>query len=209
MTQDDAFLQAIMDNPDDDAPRLIYADWLDERDDPRGEFIRVQCRLATMARDDERSLPLEQLERRLLEGHQDVWLGTLRPLLARWTFRRGFLDKVAVAPSVYLQHDAIPCPATVRHLEVELTDFTVPPAVLDFFPESVAWENVCLPLGFRGRTLVIAGLDPLDADMLQKLEFIFSRDVEPVAAPKEQILEAIKRTYGQVEVESVDVCCFF
>ena len=44
MTHDEAFLQAIIDNPDDDAPRLIYADWLEERGDPRGEFIRVQWR---------------------------------------------------------------------------------------------------------------------------------------------------------------------
>ena len=43
MTHDDAFLQAIIENPDDDAPRLLYADWLEERGDPRGEFIRVQC----------------------------------------------------------------------------------------------------------------------------------------------------------------------
>jgi len=28
MTQDDAFLQAIIGSPDDDAPRLVYADWL-------------------------------------------------------------------------------------------------------------------------------------------------------------------------------------
>ena len=27
--------------PEDAAPRLIYADWLDERADPRGEVIRL------------------------------------------------------------------------------------------------------------------------------------------------------------------------
>jgi uncharacterized protein (TIGR02996 family) len=40
--------------PDNDAPRLVYADWLDEQGDPRGEFIRVQCELARMAQDDAR-----------------------------------------------------------------------------------------------------------------------------------------------------------
>jgi uncharacterized protein (TIGR02996 family) len=44
------FLQEIIASPDDDTPRLIYADWLDERGDPRGEFIRVQCELATLTR---------------------------------------------------------------------------------------------------------------------------------------------------------------
>ena len=40
-------LQAVLDSPDNDAPRLIYADWLDERGEPeRAEFIRIQCELA-------------------------------------------------------------------------------------------------------------------------------------------------------------------
>ena len=43
MTQLDAFLQAVKDDPDDDAPRLLLADWLEEQGEPRGEFIRVQC----------------------------------------------------------------------------------------------------------------------------------------------------------------------
>src|SRR5262249_36968134 len=35
-----AFLDAILEAPEDDAVRLIYADWLEEQGDPRGEFIR-------------------------------------------------------------------------------------------------------------------------------------------------------------------------
>ena len=46
MNEEAAFLNAIFANPDDDAPRLIYADWLEERDDPKGEFIRLQCKHA-------------------------------------------------------------------------------------------------------------------------------------------------------------------
>jgi uncharacterized protein (TIGR02996 family) len=39
-----AFLAAILDRPDDDLPRLVYADWLDEHGEPeRAEFIRTQC----------------------------------------------------------------------------------------------------------------------------------------------------------------------
>ena len=34
--------------PDDDAPRLVLADWLEERDDPRGTFMRLQCQLEAM-----------------------------------------------------------------------------------------------------------------------------------------------------------------
>jgi uncharacterized protein (TIGR02996 family) len=37
---DEAFLRAICASPEDDAPRLIYADWLEERGDPRAELLR-------------------------------------------------------------------------------------------------------------------------------------------------------------------------
>lgn len=43
----DGFLQDIIEHPDDDFPRLAYADWLnDQGDEARAEFIRVQCKLA-------------------------------------------------------------------------------------------------------------------------------------------------------------------
>lgn len=46
-TTDAAFLAAILANPLDDAPRLVYADWLDETGRvERAEYIRVQCELA-------------------------------------------------------------------------------------------------------------------------------------------------------------------
>ena len=47
MTEREAFLKAICDSPDDDTPRLVYADWLTEHgEESRAEFIRVQCELA-------------------------------------------------------------------------------------------------------------------------------------------------------------------
>lgn len=43
------FLAAICATPEDDGPRLIYSDWLEERGDAeRAEFIRVQCKLARL-----------------------------------------------------------------------------------------------------------------------------------------------------------------
>jgi uncharacterized protein (TIGR02996 family) len=41
-----SFLATILEKPDDDGPRLVYADWLEERGDPHAELIRVQCELA-------------------------------------------------------------------------------------------------------------------------------------------------------------------
>src|SRR5262249_54055324 len=47
MSEETALLKAIIADPDDDTSRLVYADWLDEHDQPnRAEFIRVQIGLA-------------------------------------------------------------------------------------------------------------------------------------------------------------------
>lgn len=47
MSDEAGFLAAIAADPDDNTARLVFADWLEEHDQPeRAEFIRVQCRLA-------------------------------------------------------------------------------------------------------------------------------------------------------------------
>jgi uncharacterized protein (TIGR02996 family) len=104
MTQDDGFLQAVVEDPDDDAPRLVYADWLEERGEPRGEFIRTDCALARLPADDPRRPPLEERRRLLLAEHRDAWLGPLRGLAYGWTFRRGFVEEVTVDARHFPKH---------------------------------------------------------------------------------------------------------
>ena len=85
MREDEALYKAIVANPDDDTPRLVYADWLDEnRPDKkpspasgpsaRAEFIRVQCRLGPMTSDEQGYLDL-------LNHYGDLarWLDTHAP----------------------------------------------------------------------------------------------------------------------------------
>jgi uncharacterized protein (TIGR02996 family) len=43
---DEAFLRAIAAAPADDAPRLVYADWLDERGDARAALVRAEVSFA-------------------------------------------------------------------------------------------------------------------------------------------------------------------
>jgi uncharacterized protein (TIGR02996 family) len=43
MNEEEAFIRAIVDGPGDDLSRLVYADWLDDRDDPRGAYLRAEC----------------------------------------------------------------------------------------------------------------------------------------------------------------------
>jgi uncharacterized protein (TIGR02996 family) len=98
----DAFLRAIIDRPEDDLPRLVYADYLDDVGDHlRAEFIRVQCELAGLPEDDPRRPPLEDREHELLSEHEPVWLGDNRDArdtdrLVEWEFRRGFLDEISL-----------------------------------------------------------------------------------------------------------------
>lgn len=78
MIDDLSFMRVICASPDDDAPRLLYADFLDEKGDPasaaRAEFIRVQCALAAAKHDDGNIAFLKQRERALLTEHLPDWL---------------------------------------------------------------------------------------------------------------------------------------
>src|SRR5690242_10172148 len=87
---------------------------------------------------------------------------------------------------------------------VDLATVEIPKAVIELVPESVARENLVLPLALEGNALKIITADPTNYDTLQKLQFILNKDVQPVLAVQEQIQDAINRNYGQTETESVD-----
>lgn len=87
---------------------------------------------------------------------------------------------------------------------VDLKDMTIPPTVIELVPESVARENVVIPMSHDDGSLKIAMSEPTDFDTVQKLQFILNKDIQPVLAGREQIIEAINRHYGQSETESVD-----
>jgi type IV pilus assembly protein PilB len=87
---------------------------------------------------------------------------------------------------------------------VDLTEVTIPPSVVELVPESVARENIVLPMAQENGALKIIMSDPTDYDTMSKLQFILNKDIQAVLAPREQIIEAINRHYGQSETESVD-----
>jgi uncharacterized protein (TIGR02996 family) len=63
-----SFLHAILSDPEDDAPRLVYADWLQDQGDPLGELVRVQAELARIDVPHARRAELTRRERELLDG---------------------------------------------------------------------------------------------------------------------------------------------
>ncbi len=49
---EELFIAAIVAAPRDDRPRLVYADWLDQRGDLRGAWLRVSVRLQDLMGND-------------------------------------------------------------------------------------------------------------------------------------------------------------
>jgi uncharacterized protein (TIGR02996 family) len=98
-------LAAVLAAPDDDAPRQVYADWLMERGDPRGEFIALQLKLGrTLAGARARWASatgltesavkrLKEREVELIKRYEKVWIPRTRCFRA-WAWRRGFLSSV-------------------------------------------------------------------------------------------------------------------
>src|SRR5262245_51545686 len=118
MSDEAALLAAIRANPEEDTPRLMYADWLDEQggasNEAHAEFIRLQIELA-QAEPSRRQPPGQQEKetraRTLFWKHDRVWFPDLfgrkkffRGVRAGWyDMRRGFLDKLQCDASVILR----------------------------------------------------------------------------------------------------------
>lgn len=74
-----SFLDAIARDPTDDVPRLVYADWLLDRGDLRGELIQLQI-----------TRPDSPRVKELLSAHQEEWFGLPWDERIRFVFDRGF-----------------------------------------------------------------------------------------------------------------------
>ena len=71
LAQHEAFLRAIFDAPDDDTPRLVYADFLEENgDEDRAAYIRYECEAARC--DQPRCDQLDAARLRLIAKHATV-----------------------------------------------------------------------------------------------------------------------------------------
>ena len=87
---------------------------------------------------------------------------------------------------------------------IELEGRQIPNAVIELVTESMARENVVIPIESDGDSVVIAMHNPNNIEVIDKLRFVLNREIRPVMAPMESIQAAINRHYGQSETESVD-----
>ncbi|HKB37195.1 MAG TPA: TIGR02996 domain-containing protein, partial [Gemmataceae bacterium] len=117
MADEDAFLRAVVEEPDDDAHRLVYADWLEERGDVRAEFIRLQYELERLDADDLGRRPLEMRQEELRLAHEAEWAKGVRGLATEWGFRRGFVERVTLYYPIFLKRaDELFRAAPIREL---------------------------------------------------------------------------------------------
>lgn len=107
MYRNEDFLEAIRQRPFDDLPRLVFADWLEEQQNPWSKFIRLQCRLAKLKRRSKTRSKLASLERKLLNRYAGQWLGELGDFpIYHYRFKRGMLEELGIDAADYLEHAA-------------------------------------------------------------------------------------------------------
>jgi uncharacterized protein (TIGR02996 family) len=110
MTHDEAFLADICERPDSDAPRLIYADWLDEHGGPdgaaRAELIRLQCALARQPEEGPDRPRAQARCDALLAAHEAEWARPLDGLAEHCLFERGFVGEAEVTGEQLLRKGA-------------------------------------------------------------------------------------------------------
>jgi len=108
VTDEAGFLAAITAAPNDAVPRLIYADWLEERGDPRNELVRIEEEMRTLPVFSDRYWQLKPQRNELRDRAPEEWLETMHygtdclPLFAhgipkgwkeRWRLIREFTER--------------------------------------------------------------------------------------------------------------------
>jgi uncharacterized protein (TIGR02996 family) len=88
MEEHEPFITAIESQPGDHITRLVYADWLDERNHPAGAYLRTELQLASLPKESELAPDLRAKLRTLRQQIEPAWLARFdqpRVLLANPT----------------------------------------------------------------------------------------------------------------------------
>jgi uncharacterized protein (TIGR02996 family) len=144
MATEQSFLDAIKSQPEDGAVWLVYADWLEERGDPRGELIRIEEEMRSLPAYSDRYWGLKPRRNALRQGCDKEWLQRLKygtdyePVFCevpdgwkeRWRLLREFTERWYRIPMTDVGGRAAEVQETERRLNLEL-----PPA----FKEWIAY----------------------------------------------------------------------
>ena len=158
MMYDNPFAEEVRENPYDDTPRLIFADFLDDSGDPLGQLIRVQIALTGLDRDDQRRTSLEKQEQAIIAQHGERWLEPLRRFgaegISTRCFRRGLIERLRISAENFLVHGAAICQQSPALHTLCLTGLD------NVFGRFSVFQ---LPRQIRGLDLTQCGLRNMDA----------------------------------------------
>jgi uncharacterized protein (TIGR02996 family) len=120
-----AFLRAIAAMPEEDTPRLVYADYLDELNDAsataRAEFIRLQVHRARLSHTDPTRESLQQRIDQILGDWDSAWQKEMpKGFKALAGYRRGFAYRAAADASAIERASDDPRTLFIEHLELNV-----------------------------------------------------------------------------------------
>jgi uncharacterized protein (TIGR02996 family) len=181
----DAFIKAILDNPDELTTRLVFADWLEETGNSSNvawaHYIRLNA--------ETNQHPAGSFERDNLKWRIEQSAARIQATLT-------------LHASAFLAHHKLLQELLPSHqFVVKLAEFEIPSRLAH--THWIARENHVLPLYEQEDVLFIALGNPHDWDMVQKLQSLLWSFIAPIGAASNEILEAINRNYGQRNTESV------
>ena len=126
MNEEEALLQAVLEHPDDDGPRLAYAEWAERQPEEsvraRAAFIRAQIAILRMddaAIDRGESYRHETLSDRLREQYGVLWAGPIPAMAQDYAFGRGFVEYIRISARGFLDRAAeLFAVAPIQHVDL-------------------------------------------------------------------------------------------
>jgi uncharacterized protein (TIGR02996 family) len=135
MTERDALYQAVVESPDEDAPRLVFADWLDDHGEhEQADFIRFQVQMALLPEYDRDHQRGRHHQRTLYFSYSFRHFLPSLPAGMFWptdAFQRGFGARVAArhVDAFLACAEQLFALAPIRHLELDLRNGVGPEQV--------------------------------------------------------------------------------
>ena len=122
----EALLQAVLEHPESNEPRLAYAAWCAEQSDDankaRAEFIRTEIEITNLPQETVNlggAYPLQARAARLSDTYGAIWAADIAPFVQSYTFERGFIALVKLTASSFMEHSAaLFAAAPVEHVDL-------------------------------------------------------------------------------------------
>ncbi len=111
-------IAAIIASPDDDIPRVVYADWLEEQGDPRADFVRAQLAMAKAEPRSKAYFDAWAIATPLEREHAEAWASRV-PALKNQSYHRGLVRSAAMIASAFVRDNG----EVLTHAPVERLRF--------------------------------------------------------------------------------------